>query len=274
MSRAWNRPRRSPFASSDSNLTDLLPPATQELLGPYFQQAEQVLNGNRSSRLGRWRERVRAIPRGPRLKRKNWFVGVNRLSPRTHPRWSESERRFETFRASAPGGQHVNKNESAVHITHRLTGFSATAQRGALASTQPQACTGAAWGVIAAGGGPGETGARTGAVGAAQPVGQGECGESFFQGPSFEDNGSEEGTAAMTTVTIELPEDVFGALRRSPEEFAREMRLAAALHWYSQGQLSQARAAEIAGLSRAEFIDELFRHRLPVVQIIEVPIGV
>lgn len=78
----------------------------------------------------------------------------------------------------------------------------------------------------------------------------------------------------MTTVTIELPEDVFGALRRSPEEFAREMRLAAALHWYSQGQLSQARAAEIAGLSRAEFIDELFRHRLPVVQIIEVPIGV
>ena len=70
----------------------------------------------------------------------------------------------------------------------------------------------------------------------------------------------------MATVTLELPEDVYAALRRSPEEFAQELRLAAAIHWYSQGQLSQAKAAEIAGMSRAQFIDELSRRGVPAVQ--------
>lgn len=70
----------------------------------------------------------------------------------------------------------------------------------------------------------------------------------------------------MATVTLELPEDVYATLRRSPEEFAAELRMAAAIHWYSQGQLSQAKAAEVAGVSRAQFIDELFRRRVPVGQ--------
>lgn len=71
----------------------------------------------------------------------------------------------------------------------------------------------------------------------------------------------------MTTVTIDLPEGAFSALRRSPEEFVQEMRLAAALLWYSQGEVSQSKGAEIAGVSRAEFIDALARHRIPVVQV-------
>ena len=36
----------------------------------------------------------------------------------------------------------------------------------------------------------------------------------------------------MPRVTLELPEEVFSALRRSPEEFARDLRPAAAIHWY------------------------------------------
>ncbi len=52
----------------------------------------------------------------------------------------------------------------------------------------------------------------------------------------------------MPSVTIELPENVLSALRRSPSEFAREMRLAAAIHWYARGVVSQERAASIAGL--------------------------
>ena len=41
-----------------------------------------------------------------------------------------------------------------------------------------------------------------------------------------------------------------------------EMRLAAAVKWYEMGTLSQSKAAEIAGLSRAEFIDALNRFRV------------
>jgi len=70
----------------------------------------------------------------------------------------------------------------------------------------------------------------------------------------------------MTKVIIELPEGAFSALRRSPQEFVQEMRIAASLLWYSQGEISQSKAAEIAGTSRARFIDELARRRIPVVQ--------
>lgn len=58
----------------------------------------------------------------------------------------------------------------------------------------------------------------------------------------------------MTAVTLDLPEDVFSALRHSPEEFARELRLAAAIHWYQRGQISQEKAALIAGLDRTDFL--------------------
>jgi predicted HTH domain antitoxin len=63
----------------------------------------------------------------------------------------------------------------------------------------------------------------------------------------------------MTTLTLELPEGVFSALRRSPEEFGRELRLAAAIHWYQRGQISQEKAAQVAGLDRTDFLMALAR---------------
>jgi predicted HTH domain antitoxin len=60
---------------------------------------------------------------------------------------------------------------------------------------------------------------------------------------------------------MELPAAIFSALRRSPEEFAGEMRLAAAIYWYSQGEVSKGKAAQIAGMARVQFIDELARRR-------------
>ena len=63
----------------------------------------------------------------------------------------------------------------------------------------------------------------------------------------------------MATVTLDLPEDVFSALRKSPEDFGRELRLAAAIHWYSRGQVSQESAASIAGLDRTDFLLALAR---------------
>ncbi len=56
-----------------------------------------------------------------------------------------------------------------------------------------------------------------------------------------------------------IPDEVFSALRRSPDEFGREMRLAAAVHWYSRGVVSQERAASIADLDRTDFLLALAR---------------
>lgn len=71
----------------------------------------------------------------------------------------------------------------------------------------------------------------------------------------------------MATVTVDVPDSAFSALRRSPAEFAREMRIAAAIQWYHQAIISQGKAAEIAGLSRADFLEALFRARVPASQV-------
>ena len=62
-------------------------------------------------------------------------------------------------------------------------------------------------------------------------------------------------------ITIQVSESLFSALRRSPDEFARGLRLAAAIHWYERGEVSQEKAAEIAGLDRTDFLLALAREQ-------------
>ncbi|MEE4376336.1 MAG: UPF0175 family protein [Candidatus Competibacteraceae bacterium] len=66
----------------------------------------------------------------------------------------------------------------------------------------------------------------------------------------------------MTQLTLDIPEDAFATLRKDPVEFASELRIAAAVKWYELELISQGRAAEIAGLTRAEFITALGRYKV------------
>lgn len=71
----------------------------------------------------------------------------------------------------------------------------------------------------------------------------------------------------MATVTIDVPDDAFATLHRSPKELSQEMRLAAAMLWYTQGRISHEKAAQFAGISRMDFIDALAAAKLPAFHV-------
>jgi predicted HTH domain antitoxin len=63
----------------------------------------------------------------------------------------------------------------------------------------------------------------------------------------------------MIQIQLNLPESAFSALRSTPDEFGRELLIAAVVKWYEVGMISQSKAAEIAGISRQEFLAALNR---------------
>ena len=70
----------------------------------------------------------------------------------------------------------------------------------------------------------------------------------------------------MTTVSFEVPDDLLQALKGTPEAAAREIRLAAALHWCARGEMSTSRAAQLAGLTYAQFLEEATRRKVDLYQ--------
>lgn len=66
-------------------------------------------------------------PYRPKHKRLNWFVGIARLvipnGQKTELEALSKEVDFVSMRAKGPGGQHVNKTNSAIRLTHRPTGL-------------------------------------------------------------------------------------------------------------------------------------------------------
>ncbi len=68
----------------------------------------------------------------------------------------------------------------------------------------------------------------------------------------------------MAKITLDLSEEVFKARCSSPEQFAQQMRLAAAIYWYSRTEISQEIASAIAGLNRRDFIDAMAGEKVDV----------
>jgi predicted HTH domain antitoxin len=69
------------------------------------------------------------------------------------------------------------------------------------------------------------------------------------------------------SLTVVVPEGALSALRRSPSEFAEELKRAAVTKWYELGVVSQGKGAEILGISRSEFLDVLSQYRVSPFQV-------
>lgn len=61
-------------------------------------------------------------------KRKNWFIGCFELNDMETPKIQEKDIQYTTARSSGPGGQHVNKVNSAVRALHIPSGVQVLVQ--------------------------------------------------------------------------------------------------------------------------------------------------
>jgi len=68
----------------------------------------------------------------------------------------------------------------------------------------------------------------------------------------------------MKTLKIPYPDDLPKALGKTPEDFERELKFLVAAKLYELGRISSGRAAELAGVSRVEFLNRLGRYRISV----------
>jgi predicted HTH domain antitoxin len=68
----------------------------------------------------------------------------------------------------------------------------------------------------------------------------------------------------MKSITLQYPEDLPDAVHMTDAELELQMRLMAALKMFELGKLSSAKAAELAGMSRVDFLDACGRYRVGV----------
>ena len=66
----------------------------------------------------------------------------------------------------------------------------------------------------------------------------------------------------MSTIQVDIPDEVLISLKETAQTAAHELRMAAAVKLFELGKLSSGRAAQLAGLSRVEFLLALGRYQV------------
>jgi predicted HTH domain antitoxin len=66
----------------------------------------------------------------------------------------------------------------------------------------------------------------------------------------------------MQELVLSFPDDLAQAIPVPPEQLAAHIGLMAALKMFELGEISSGRAAELAGMSRVEFLEACSRYRV------------
>jgi len=68
----------------------------------------------------------------------------------------------------------------------------------------------------------------------------------------------------MTNLTLDYPEELTQAVQLTKPELDAQIRLMAALKMFELGKLSSGKAAQLAGLNRAEFLEMCGRYHVSI----------
>lgn len=97
-----------------------------ELNGTLLSATMMAAGENLQSFISEWAGTIQWIAQSPYRryhKRKNWFVGVTAFDVKDLLKWDPKDVKLESCRSSGPGGQNVNKVETAVRGTHLPSGL-------------------------------------------------------------------------------------------------------------------------------------------------------